>query len=113
MNESPLRSQIEQMQRRADQLCSAHAALRDRFARTQYISDVAVLLLAAWTTCMGFVDPHLTPWLTPPHFEAQLWIGLLGALTFALTLIQFKADWRGRSEAHQRSFTNVCRGETG
>lgn len=105
MSDAALRTQIEHMQRVADQLCSAHAALRDRFANRQFYCDVVILLLAGWTTCMGFVDPHLTSWLTPPHLEAPLWIGLLGAFTFGLTLVQFKADWRGRSEAHQRSFT--------
>lgn len=54
---------------------------------------------------MAFVDPKMAQWLTPPRLDSQLWIGLLGAVTFGLTLIQFKADWRGRSEAHQRSFT--------
>lgn len=101
----PLQTEIERMQRVADQLCTSHAALRDRFAGRQFIVDIIVLLLSAWITAMGFVDPRLNQWLVPPHFDAQLWIGLLGAITFALTLIQFKADWRGRSEAHQRSFT--------
>lgn len=105
MNDTSLKPQIERMRRVADQLCSAHAALKDRFASRQFFSDVIVLLLAAWTTCMGFVDPRLTSWLTPPGLDAPIWIGLLGALTFGLTLVQFKSDWRGRSEAHQRSFT--------
>jgi hypothetical protein len=63
------------------------------------------LLLSAWITAMGFADPRLNQWLVPPYFDVQLWMGLLGSITFALTLVQFKADWRGRSEAHQRSFT--------
>jgi len=99
-----LRAEIERMQRVADQLCTSHAALRDRFAGRQFAVDIAVLLLSAWITAMAFVDPRLDQWLVPPHFDAQLWIGLLGIIAFALTLIQFKADWRGRSEAHRRSF---------
>jgi len=100
-----LRSEIERMWRVSDQLCTAHAAMRDRFSNRQLFTDITVLLLAAWTSAMGFVDPRLVPWLTPPHLDGQLWIGLLGSLTFGLTLVQFKADWRGRSEAHQRSFS--------
>src|SRR5258707_975904 len=98
-------AEIERMRRVADQLCTSHAALRDRFAGRQFAVDVIVLLLSAWITAMGFVDPRLNQWLVPPYFDAQLWIGLLGMLAFALTLVQFKADWRGRSESHQRSFT--------
>lgn len=102
---STLRSEIERMGRVSDQLCTAHAAMRDRFSSRQLASDIAVLLLAAWTSAMGFLDPRLLPWLTPPHLDGSLWIGLLGISTFALTLIQSKADWRGRREAHQRSFS--------
>lgn len=97
--------EVERMRRVSDQLCTAHAAMRDRFGRRHFWIDVAILLLSAWTASMGFVDPRLTPWLTPPHLDGSLWIGLLGSITFGLTLVQFKADWRGRSEAHQRSFT--------
>jgi len=102
--ELSLQAEIGRMRRVADQLCTSHAALRDRFAIRQFAVDIVVLLLSAWITAMGFVDPRLNRWLVPPHFDAQLWTGLLGIITFALTLIQFKADWRGRSESHQRSF---------
>lgn len=102
---TPMKAEIERIQRVADQLCTSHATLRDRFAHRQLVTDIVVLLLAAWTGAMGFVDPRYYPWITPPHFDPQLWIGLLGSVTFGLTLVQFKADWRGRSEAHQRSFS--------
>jgi hypothetical protein len=99
-----LQSEVRRMQRVADQLCTSHAALRDRCAWWQFAIDTIVLLLSAWITAMGFADPRFNQWLVPNHFDSQLWIGLLGSITFALTLVQFKADWRGRSEAHQRSF---------
>jgi hypothetical protein len=98
------RVEVERIRRVADQLCTAHAALRDRFANRQSAIDIMVLLFSAWITSMAFVDPRLSPWLTPPRLDSQLWIGILGSFTFGLSLIQFKADWRGRSEAHQRSF---------
>jgi hypothetical protein len=104
-SEITLQAETERMRRVADQLCTAHAALRDRFASRQFATDVVVLLLSAWLASMGFVDPRYSQWLTPPGFDAQLWIGLLGSITFGLTLVQFKADWRSRSEAHRRSFT--------
>jgi hypothetical protein len=99
-----LNAEIERIRRVADQLCTAHAALRDRFAARQFAIDIIVLLLSAWTASMGFLDARLMHWLIPPHLDSQLWIGLLGSSTFGLTLIQFKADWGGRSESHQRSF---------
>jgi hypothetical protein len=63
-----------------------------------------ILLLSAWLTALAFVDPRLNPWVVPFGLDAQLWIGLIGVVTFCLTLVQFKLDWRGRSEAHKRSF---------
>ena len=102
---TPRTEEVARIRRVADQLCTAHATLRDRFASRHNAIDVVVLLLSAWTASMGFVDPRLTPWLTPFHLDAQLWIGVLGSATFGLALIQFKTDWRGRSEAHQRNFS--------
>jgi hypothetical protein len=97
--------EIERMLRVSDQLCTAHALLRDQFSRRQFVIDTAILLLSSWITAMGFADPRFSQWLVPRHLDSQLWIGTLGSAAFALTLVQFKADWRGRSEAHQRSFT--------
>jgi hypothetical protein len=99
------RVEVERIRRVADQLCTAHAALRDRFSNRQFVIDIIVLLFSAWIASMAFVDPRLIPWLTPPRLDPQLWIGILGSFTFGLSLIQFKADWGSRSEAHQRSFT--------
>lgn len=92
------------MRRVADQLCTAHAALRDRYSSRALILDIIILLLSAWLTSVAFVDPRLNQWLVPLKLDPTLWIGLLGAVTFSLTLIQLKTDWKGRSEAHKRSF---------
>jgi hypothetical protein len=98
------RDEIERIRRVADQLCTAHAALRDRYGFRALFLDIVILLLSAWLTSIAFVDPRLNQWLVPLKLDPTLWIGLLGALTFGLTLIQLKTDWKGRSEAHKRSF---------
>ncbi|MBI4922091.1 MAG: hypothetical protein HY834_10100 [Devosia nanyangense] len=53
---------------------------------------------------MAFIDPELAKFLTPPGWTPSLWIGVLATSTFGLVLIQFRTDWRARSEAHSRSF---------
>jgi hypothetical protein len=88
----------------ADQLCTAHAALRDRFKRRALLLDIVILLASAWLTALAFVDPRLGKWLIPFGIDSQLWIGLFGVIVFFLTLIQFKVDWGGKAEAHARSF---------
>jgi hypothetical protein len=99
------RNELERIRRVADQLCTAHASMRDRFRRRAFGLDLTVLLLSAWLTALAFVDPRFHQWLVPLQIDAQLWIGLIGVLTFCLTLIQLQMDWRRRSEAHGRSFS--------
>lgn len=98
------RDEVERIRRVSDQLCTAHAALRDRFRRRALILDIIILLASAWLTALAFIDPHLEQWLIPFKIDSKLWIGLFGVLVFFLTLIQFKMDWGGKGEAHTRSF---------
>jgi hypothetical protein len=104
-NRNPTRDEVERLRRVADQLCTAHAALRDRFSLLHLLMDVTILLFSAWLTAIAFLDPRFYTWLVPFGLDPQFWIGLFGTLTFFMTLIQFKTDWRGRSEAHHRSFS--------
>lgn len=98
------REEVGRIRRVADQLCTGHASMRDRFKRRAVSLDLAILLLSAWLTALAFVDPRLHQWLVPLQIDATLWIGLIGVLTFCLTLVQLQLNWRGRSEAHARSF---------
>lgn len=41
--------------------------------------------------------------LTPFGLEPRLWGGLLAVVTFFLSVLQLKIDWKGRSDAHKRS----------
>lgn len=98
------RDEVERIRRVSDQLCTAHAALRDRFRRRALILDIAILLASAWLTALAFTDPRFDKWLIPFGIDSKLWIGLFGVVVFFLTLIQFKVDWGGKAEAHTRSF---------
>jgi hypothetical protein len=98
------RAEVERIRRVSDQLCTAHAALRDRCKRRATVLDIAILLSSAWLTALAFVDPGLEKWLIPFGIDSKLWIGLFGVVVFFVTLIQFKMDWGGKAEAHARSF---------
>lgn len=97
------REEVERIRRVADQLCTAHAALRDRFKRRALILDTVILLAAAWLSALAFADPRFDKWLVPFGIDSHLWIGLFGVVVFFLTIIQFKVDWGGKAEAHSRS----------
>ncbi len=96
--------QVSNIRRVADMLGSAHANLRDRYQRRAVVLDVFLLVISAWTVSLAFVDPEIAKSLTPFGLESVLWIGLLAVGTFAMTLVQMKVDWKGRSDAHKRAF---------
>ena len=96
-------AEIRRVKRVADQSCSAHARLRDRFAFRATMLDVVVLAASAWTLSLAFVDPALAPKLTPFQLTSTLWIGLLSVATFVVTLVQLKLDLKGRSDSHKRA----------
>jgi hypothetical protein len=97
------RSELERIRRVSDMLCSGHSHLRDRCTRYAFFSDVVVLGVSTWLLALTFVDDPTATSLTPPMFSARIWLGILGALTFFVTLVRMKADWRGRADAHRRT----------
>lgn len=99
-----MHDELQRIRRVSDTLCTGHSGLRDRFARRALVLDLCILGLASWLVALAFVEPRINVRLTPFGFDSQLWIGLLSVATFFLTLVQFKTDWKGRSDAHKRTF---------
>lgn len=98
------RRELERIRKTADLLSTAHASMSDRYGRKALAIDIAILLATACLTALGLADPRFSRWLVPESIDPTLWIGLLGLLTFCLTLLQIKTDWKGLSEGHQRTF---------
>ncbi len=96
--------ELQRIYRVADMLCSAHARLRDRYTRWGLWIELVVLGLSLWLVALAFVEPTINVSLTPRWFEPRIWVGVLGTSTFFLTLFQLRTDWRGRADAHKRSF---------
>ena len=99
-----MRDELERIRRVSDLLCTGHAGLRDRFARRALILDILILGLSSWLVAMAFVEPRINVRLTPFGLDSQIWVGALSVATFFLTLVQFKTDWKGRADAHKRTF---------
>jgi hypothetical protein len=99
-----LRRELERVARVSDMMCTAHAGLRDRYCSWALLLDLAVMLTSAWLVALAFVEPRINVTLTPAGLEPQVWTGLLAILVFGLSIMQLRADWKGRADAHAREF---------
>jgi hypothetical protein len=98
------RTELDRIRRVSDMLVTGHANLRDRYSRRATLLDLAVMALSTWLTAVVFIEPRINVKLTPFGIDPQLWVGLLGVFTFFLSIVQLRVDWKGRSDAHKRSF---------
>jgi hypothetical protein len=64
--------------------------------------DIVTLASSTWVVALAFVSPTLAARLTPFHSDSTIWLGTLSAITFFLTLVQLKTDWKSRGDAHAR-----------
>jgi hypothetical protein len=98
-----VRDELARVRRVADMLCTGHAILRDRYARRALAIDLSVLCLSTWIVALAFVDPAINVRLTPWRLSPNIWGGFLSVGVFILSIIQLKADWKGRADAHKRT----------
>lgn len=99
----PTTAEIERIRRVSDQICTAHSGLRDRYARRALVLDLLILAASTWLVALSFVDSTLAARLTPGDVNPQMWIGILGVITFFLSILQLKTDWKSRADSHTRS----------
>lgn len=99
-----MKDELTRICRVSDMLCTGHAALRDQYARRAFVLDLLNLGVSTWLVALAFVEPKLNVTLTPFGWDSQVWVGALGTGVFFLTLVQIKTDWKGRSDAHKRTF---------
>jgi hypothetical protein len=97
------RDELERIARVADMLCSGHSDLRDRYLVRALALDLAILSASTWLVALSFVEPKINVSLTPFAWDPQIWIGMLGAVVFFLSVLQLKTDWKGRADAHRRT----------
>lgn len=103
MSEDPVTTRLKSIKRVADQTCSAHAELRDRYANLAFALDLLILSASAWTLTLAFADPAIAARLAPFRIPPTIWTGLMGVAIFLATLTQLKLDLKGRSDAHRRA----------
>jgi len=80
-----------------------HAELRDKYLLYAQILDLSIFASSTWLVAMIFVEPKIGSKLSPSFIQSQIWIGLLSIVTFFLSIVQIKVNWKERSDAHKRS----------
>lgn len=93
-----MREELARALRVADMLTTCHCVLRDRFARRALILDLMILVASVWLIAMAFVDPEIAKSFALPNFSPTITIGLLAVITFVLSLLQLRTDWKYQSE---------------
>lgn len=97
------REELQRIKHVSDMLASGYSVLRDRASHKALLLDMAVLGASVWLTALAFVDPQIESVLTPANVVPKIWIGILGVVTFVLSLVQLKVDWKGKAEAYSRA----------
>lgn len=95
--------EISKIERKADQSCSIHASLRDKYSDRAKTLDY--LLMAATTYLLGLT--LLEPTIGLPlslGFDRVIFITIMSLIAFFLSIVQFKNDWKTIAEAHHQSF---------
>ncbi|SFM76183.1 hypothetical protein SAMN05421880_1325 [Nitrosomonas nitrosa] len=100
--------EIKQIERKANQACSIHASLRDKYTTKAKILDY--LLMAATTYLLGLtlVEPTIGLPLSL-GFDRVLFITAMSLIAFFLSIVQFKNDWKTIAEAHHLSFKEYAK----
>lgn len=98
-----IHAEITSIGRKADQSCSIHARLRDRYLRRANILDYGLMAVSTYLLGLSLVEPAIGIPLSFGFDRSKL-IVVLTLGIFFLSVVQFKNDWKTRAQAHQRSF---------
>lgn len=105
MNEraANIETEIASIERKADQACSIHAWLRDKYRRRAYIMDYGLLASTTYLLGLTLVEPAIGLPLSL-GFDRGLFVVILSLITFFFSIVQFKNDWKSKAEALHKSF---------
>lgn len=98
------REELKRLRRISDMLCTAHSVERERFRRKAMTLDIIIMLGSLYLVSMAFVDPIINNALTPFGLKPVIWTGMVAIFIFGFSILQLIVDWKGRADAHERSF---------
>ena len=97
-----LTDELRSIARRADQQSSIHARLRDRYGLYAATLDYGTLAVSTYLVSLLFVEPTIGLKLSF-GVPTSLWVGCLSLASFFFSVVQFKSDWKNKTQAHRRS----------
>lgn len=83
-----------------DQLVSMHSMLRDRYNRLALALNTSLIVVSFGLCVMTFVGDHLLESAGQNPAVTRLVVGLVSAAILALSITEFRVDWRSRAARH-------------
>src|SRR5690606_29298362 len=99
---SSIFNEIRSLERKADQSCTIHAWLRDRYQLRAAVLDYGLLCATTYLLGLSLVEPAIGIPLSLGA-DRQVLIAVLSLIVFFLSVIQFKSEWKAKAEAHHRA----------
>jgi len=101
VSERPKNLRLERVGKTVDMMVTMHSKLRDELAAKALRLDLIRLLLSVAVGATVFADPDVFGPVGWGETGGRWLVGGLACLTFFLSLATWRADWRGRANAHR------------
>jgi hypothetical protein len=98
-----IKNELMRIRRVSDMLTSMHSILRDDYSRKSTIVDCVLFGSSIILVALVFLDPALLGWLPLSAFGSRVLIGVFALVTFFISLVIFRVDWKSKAELHKRS----------
>ena len=98
-----LKKELERVKRVSDMLITMHSVLRDGYSRRSIAVDCALFASSIILVALVFMDPVLLDWLPLSAFGSRVLLGAFALVTFFLSLVIFRVDWKSKAELHKRA----------
>ena len=98
-----LKKELERVQRVSDMLITMHSVLRDEYSKKSTAVDCSLFASSIILVALVFMDPMLLDWLPLSAFGSRVLLGVFALVTFFLSLVIFRVDWKSKAELHKRA----------
>ena len=103
-----IETEIASIERKSDQACSIQARLRDKYQRRATILDYGLMAASTYLMGLTLVEPNIGLPLSF-GFDRMILITVMSLTIFFLSIVQFKNEWKMKTQAHQRSVSEYAK----
>jgi hypothetical protein len=100
-------TEVASLERKADQACTIHAGLRDKYERRANWLDYTLMAAATYLLALSFVEPTLGVSLAF-GWPTSIVVPVLSIVMFFLSIVQFKNPWKSKAQDHHTSFVEYA-----